>query len=53
MLQNRSIQRVFFKCILKVVVEELIVNVIYGLRVIFLNLTFLGEWWVHNRVFRG
>jgi hypothetical protein len=37
--------------ILKVGVEESIVNALYGSRISYLNLTFLHEWCVHNRLF--
>jgi hypothetical protein len=38
------------KCILKVGVEESIVNALYGSRITCLNLMFLHEWCVYNRL---
>jgi hypothetical protein len=42
-----------FKFIVKVGFEESIVNVFYGSRISCLNLTFLHEWCVHNRLFNA
>jgi hypothetical protein len=42
-----------FKFILKVGLEESIVNALYGLRISCLNLTFFHEWCVHNRLFNA